>query len=96
MKIEDNFDYFGVMECYRGSQLHFTPILGHLKGSSLRLNDATKVLIPAEECKEIRVSKRGKMLQLFSVGNVSIINCVFLQFTVVLFQFYASNPKVNF
>lgn len=95
MKTKDHFDCSGVMECYRGSKLHYSPILGHLKRSSLRSNDTTKVLIFTEECKEIQASRGGKMLQFFSLGNVSIINWVFHQFTVILFQLYASKPKLN-
>lgn len=66
MKIGDNFDWSGVMECYRGSKLHFTPILGHLKWPALRLNDSTKMLIFTEECKEISVSKRANVAVIFS------------------------------
>lgn len=58
MKIGDNFVWSGVMECYRGNKLYFTPILGQLKGSLLGLNDTTKVQIFTAECKEISFKER--------------------------------------
>lgn len=94
MQKEDHFYCCGVMGCYSQSKLHFTLILRHLKVSSIRLNDTTKVLIFTEPYKEIRVSKRSVTLELFAVSNFAVISQVFLQFTAILFQF--SKPKLNY